>query len=237
MGKIPVFTINRKVNALSSYTVGIKGPNFELERLDIGNSVDQFDRFLCVVADIKSQFERSVKQHSLKKIKLTYHRQHSTLYKLLEPFSYWALWSNSEYCSFNELEIKIISTYLKVQNIKICASLLQLAPEKAETVFRKCIFKLKQNNTFSDYRWWLSNQLQQTNRKDLFLNAPLMTLNNKIPMKTLSILCRLGSSLADVLGKTSEIELVSIKGIGNKGIKELKEILEKFDCLDQLRSA
>jgi hypothetical protein len=238
MEKIPILTINKNFRSLSTFSVNPQCFNsefeaYEFERLRPSQGFGEFKDLIC---SIKKHFNLKIRQYDSQREIAIHSQRLKDLNELLFPFSYWEIWTNSEYCSFNPREVSVINVFRKEGSIKATSSKTGLSVAKINAILSKVIRKLKYCSTLYDYRWWLSNQHQMLNRKDLFLNAPLDTLKNSIPMRILSVLCYIGDTLGEILTKVTEKELLSMRRMGKKGLRELKTILDKYDCLDHLKT-
>jgi hypothetical protein len=238
MKRIPTFAVNNEVRSISTFAVNPKSfdsdfADYEFERLRPSQGFEEFKK---LISTIKNHFDLTIKRYDIQREMAIHSRRLKDLDELLSPFDYWEIWTSSEYCSFSHEEVKVINAFRKEGSIKIASAKTGLTVSKINAILSKATRKLKYNSTMYDYKWWLSNQQLMLNRKDLFLNAPLDTLKNSIPMRVLSVLCYIGNTLGEILAKVTEKELLSMRRMGKKGIKELKTVLHKYDCLDHLKT-
>jgi hypothetical protein len=237
MERTPILTINEDFRALSVFSVNPESFNldfedYEFKRLRPSLGFEEFKELICT---IKKHFNSTLKQYDNQRERVIYSERLKKLNELLVPFGFWEIWTSSEYCSFSPREVKVINAFRKEGSIKIVSIKTGLTITKINTILSKTVRKLRYSSTMYDYRWWLSNQHQMLDRKDLFLNAPLDTLKNSIPIRILSVLCYIGDTLGEILAKVTEKELLSMRRMGNKGLSELKTILDKYGCLDCLK--
>jgi hypothetical protein len=238
MKKTPTFTANKDFRALSRFSVGPERfdsdfTDYEFERLRPSQGFEEFKK---LISTIKNHFDVTIKRYDIQRETAIHSQRLKDLNKLLSPFNYWEIWTSSEYCSFSHKEVMVINTFRKEGSIKIASTKTGLSISKINAILSKVFRKLKYNSTMYDYNWWLSNQHLMLNRKDLFLNAPLDTLKNSIPMRILSVLCYIGDTLGEILAKVTEKELLSMRRMGKKGLRELKTVLHRYDCLDYLKT-
>jgi hypothetical protein len=238
MKRTPTFTVNNEFRAVSTFTVNPKNfdsdfADYEFERLRPSQGFEEFKK---LISTIKNHFDLTIKRYDIQREMAIHSQRLKDLNELLSPFDYWEIWTSSEYCSFNHKEVTVINAFRKEGSIKIVSAKTGLTVSKINAILSKVARKLKYNSTMYDYKWWLSNQQLMLNRKDLFLNAPLDTLKNSIPMRILSVLCYIGDTLGEILAKVTEKELLSMRRMGKKGLRELKTVLHKYDCLDHLKT-
>lgn len=237
MNSLPTLTVTESFKPLSTFSIGPDGltsdfEKFELERLRHSYG---FEAYKEVLNCLKNHFIRSVKQYSIQYTSELSSVRLKKFNELLAPFSYWEIWSSSEYCSFSTIEIAVINACRKKASMSAVAFATDLSTPKLNSILYKITRKLKISSTQDDYNWWLCNQHHMLDRKELFLNAPINTLKNSIPIRILSVLSYVGDTLKEILSKVTEEELLTMKRMGKKGLAELKVVLAKYECLDQLR--
>jgi DNA-directed RNA polymerase alpha subunit len=236
MEQIPVFAFNSVYVTESTLSIGPDGLNKDLDDFDfkLSKPLHRMENYKKMLHSFKKLLKQKLKVYAPEE-ESPFSAKVNELTELISPYTYWELWTSSEYCSFSREEIAVIKMVRKAGNIKY-ASVPGIDSVKLNEILIKVMRKLKYTNTLSDYNWWIVAQQKLTSRKELFLNAPLNTLKNSIPMRVLSVLCYLGETLNEILSQTSEKELLRTKRMGKKGLLELKDLLGKFDCLDRLRS-
>jgi hypothetical protein len=162
------------------------------------------------------------------------------LLALLEPFAmHWQEWTSSGASFLSPSEILIIENYLRDGTHDASMKELRLSFATIDFVMQLSISRLRRNH--HQFRKWLTEKLLEdagvisySSEQARFLHSPLVFLG--IPYSLKSELKYLREScMADVLRHYSEEELRQCWFMTERGIMELKEVLENVGCLGMLK--
>ena len=136
---------------------------------------------------------------------------------------------------FSRKEIVIVSSYLRVANIQEVAIETEYTKDQVETTLKKVIRRLRYPKTHETFEEAVEAKKTNIILKDDFLNTPLENLRTILSTSILSTIGNDGGTMAEVLEKTSERQLLLYRSFGKTKLIQLKEVLKEYDCLDLLK--
>lgn len=189
-----------------------------------------FDNLMLLLKeDIRSLFcEHATKKLNSKRVRI------NSIREILEPYqANWDQWTESNFCSLTELEIRSINYYKKYYSHKQMAAELNLPYNLVYTHFRNALRTLKAAGTYSKFQEWLETK-EQTPEQAL-LDSPIVGMRSLMSTRLCFALARIETTFRELLENHSVHDLLQYRGIGLTSIEELKIILQNHNCLNLLR--
>lgn len=158
------------------------------------------------------------------------------LITVLEPYSLlWKEWIKSGACFLSEKEITVIMNYLISGAHDVSCLKLEISPSTARNILNRTKRRLR--SEINKYQLWVTVRsfeehgiIVYESELERFLHSPLIFLH--IPAKLKQKLCSLSKiTMNEILDSYSEENMISLKLLDRKSIKEFKMILKQYNCL------
>jgi hypothetical protein len=138
-------------------------------------------------------------------------------------------WMISGYCFVSTNEREILASLLAFDSLEMVANVLQVDRQAAKRIGLNIAYKLRTNQRF--YTQFEQQVDSGDLEKSAFLKQSLQTALSR-PLYLKLFFC--GNTMAEFLANYSVQDLHRVRRFGDKGLRDLKGLLSKNNCLDLL---
>ena len=158
----------------------------------------------------------------------------NTLNEILAPYAeHWEEWTVSIFCNLTQTEVAAVNYYKKYLSNTSTLPEHDLSYSVLYSNYTDALKKLKFTSTQRNLDKW--NRSKHLPPREQFLNAPITGLISLLPTRACFRLSSLGASIGEILEKHTVHDIHAVRGMGKKGIEELKNILKNYNCQSLLK--
>lgn len=184
--------------------------------------------------DEKKALEWLEKYKSYPKLYLGRQAKPNVINEALIPYEeHWEEWTLSIFCNLTETEVSAVNYYKKYLRNNSPIQEHDLRPSALYSNYTNALKKLKFPSTRENLHKWISSK--HLTPREQFLKAPITGLRSLISTRLCFCLSSIGSNIEEILEKYTIHDLLSLRGMGEKGINELKNILKNNNCQSLLK--
>lgn len=148
---------------------------------------------------------------------------------------YWNEWSVSNFCNLTSRDVSLINLYRKQPDLELVAEQLGISYDVALSTLSKVVMKLQYSETLNQLQQWKNYKHLDIKNTEDFLDIHIDGLRHIFPNRVYNLLSLSGETMREVLNKISVKELHKYRNFGIKAERELRAILEKYQCLHLLK--